>query len=108
MDSFEFYIPTRIVFGVNTLDTVGSNVAFYGKRALLASYNKSLLQNIGIYEKITQSLKNAGVETIEFYGIKSNPVISHVNKGAALVKKEKVDVILAIGGGSVIDECKVI
>ncbi|MEI7615307.1 MAG: iron-containing alcohol dehydrogenase [Actinomycetota bacterium] len=108
MDNFEFYIPTRIVFGVGTLDTVGANVRLYGKKVMLASYDKSLLQNIGIYEKITDSLKNAGVEIIEFYGIKSNPVITHVNKGAALVKKEKVDVILAVGGGSVIDECKAI
>lgn len=108
MDNFEFYIPTRIVFGIDTLDTVGANVALYGKKVLLASYDKSLLQNIGIYEKITRSLKNAGIEIIEFYGIKSNPVISHVNMGATLAKKEKVDVILAIGGGSVIDECKVI
>ncbi|MHB1275768.1 MAG: iron-containing alcohol dehydrogenase [Candidatus Humimicrobiaceae bacterium] len=108
MNNFEFYIPTKIVFGVGTLNTVGANVGLYGEKALLASYDKELLQNIGIYEKITGSLKSAGVEIVEFYGIKSNPVISHVNKGADLAKKEKVDVILAVGGGSVIDECKVI
>jgi len=108
MQNFEFYIPTKVIFGNDTLETVGKNVSLYGKKALLASYDKALLENIDIYKKITDSLKEAGVEIVEFYGIKSNPVISHVNKGAAVAKKEKVDVILAIGGGSVIDECKVI
>jgi len=106
MKNFEFYIPTKVIFGVDTLDAVGVSVSLYGKKVLLASYSKDLIQNIGIYKKITDSLKNAGVEIVEFYGIKSNPVISHVNVGADLVKKEKVDVILAVGGGSVIDECK--
>ncbi|MHB1348006.1 MAG: iron-containing alcohol dehydrogenase, partial [Candidatus Humimicrobiaceae bacterium] len=82
MDKFDYYIPTKILFGSGRLDEVGSNVSMYGKKVMLASYDKSLLQNIGIYDKITASLENAGIEMVEFYGIKSNPVISHVNKGA--------------------------
>ncbi len=106
MDSFDYYIPTKIFFGEGRLNEVGQNVSLYGKKVLLVSYEKSFLQDIGIYEKVMASLKDAGIKTVEFYGVRSNPVISHVNKGASLAKKEKVDVILAVGGGSVIDECK--
>ncbi len=108
MDNFEYCIPTKIIFGEGRLEEVGQNVSLYGKKALFVSYEKTFLQDTGIYEKAMASLKEAGVKTVEFYGIKSNPVLSHVNKGASLAKKEKVDVILAIGGGSVIDECKAI
>ena len=108
MDKFDYYIPTKIIFGSGRIDEVGPAVRHYGKKVLLASYDKKLLQNIGIYDRIINSLKAEGIKIVEFYGIKSNPVISHVNKGADLAKTEKVDVVLAVGGGSVIDESKVI
>ncbi len=108
MDRFDYYIPTKVLFGSGRIDEVGKEVSLYGKKVMLASYDKELLQNIGIYNKVVEALKAEGLKIVEFYGIKSNPVISHVNKGAELARSEKIDVILAVGGGSVIDECKVI
>lgn len=108
MDSFEYGIPTKIIFGADTVSGIGEHVKDFGKKALLVSYGKGSLEKYGIYDTIIASLGAADVEVVEFYGVKPNPVISHIREGVSLAKKEKVDVVLAVGGGSVIDEAKVI
>ncbi len=107
MQPFVFYNPTKIDFGAGKVNNVGKTTAKFGKKALLV-YGQNSLKNTGIFALITASLQQAGVEWVEFGGVRSNPVLSHTYTGIELAKKEKVDVVLAAGGGSVLDEAKAI
>lgn len=108
MKDFTFCIPTKIIFGQDKTLTIGKNVKkSIGNRILLAYGSGSIKEN-GVYDRVTQSLKEAGVEWVEFSGIRSNPVLTKVQEGINLFKNEELDGILAIGGGSVIDSAKTI
>jgi alcohol dehydrogenase YqhD (iron-dependent ADH family) len=107
MQNFVFENPTKIVFGKGQIPKVGKETSRFGKKALLVYGMSSILKN-GIYNQVTDSLKKAGVDFVDFPGVKSNPVLSYVQKGIELARKENIDVILAVGGGSVIDTAKTI
>ena len=107
MQNFVFENPTKIIFGKGQIPKIGKETSRFGKKALLVYGMSSILKN-GIYAQVTDSLKKAGVDFVDFPGVKSNPVLSHVQKGIELARKENVDVILAVGGGSVIDAAKAI
>ncbi|MEA3465456.1 MAG: iron-containing alcohol dehydrogenase [Thermodesulfobacteriota bacterium] len=107
MQPFVFHNPTKIVFGSQMVKKVGKNTAAYGKKALLV-YGQNSIKRSGVYDQVTASLSVAGVSWVEHAGVKSNPVLSHVRAGVALAKAEQVDVIVAVGGGSVLDEAKTI
>ncbi len=106
MENFTIYNPTQLHFGRGVTDTLGKTIEKYGKKVLLM-YGKGSIKRNGIYDKVTEQLKLAGAEIIEYGGIKPNPVFEDVNEAAALGKKHNVDVILAVGGGSVIDSAKI-
>jgi len=107
MESFTLQIPTKIIFGEDTIPQIGEEVKKYGKKVLLV-YGKGSIKRIGVYDTVVASLQNAGLEVIEHGGVKPNPVLSHLRAGIELAKKEKVDVVLGVGGGSSIDESKAI
>lgn len=107
MQNFVFENPTKIIFGKGQIPKIGKEIGRFGKKALLVYGMGSILKN-GIYNQVTDSLKKGGVDFVDFPGVKSNPVLSHVHKGIALAQKENVDVVLAVGGGSVIDAAKAI
>lgn len=107
MISFEFYTPTKIYFGKDTHHQVGEIIKNYGFHKILLHYGGGSIKKIGVYESITQSLKNNKIDFIELGGVEPNPKVSLVRKGVALCKQEQVDMILAVGGGSVIDSAKV-
>ncbi|MCK5884711.1 MAG: iron-containing alcohol dehydrogenase [Bacteriovoracaceae bacterium] len=108
MKDFTFCIPTKIIFGQDKTITIGKNIKkSIGDRVLLVYGSGSIHEN-GIYERVINSLKEAGVEWVEFKGIRSNPVLSKVKEGIELFTKENLDGVLAIGGGSVIDSAKTI
>ncbi len=107
MEGFVFYNPTKIIFGKNTVSRIGKEVSFYGKKALFV-YGKGSIKKNGVYENVVESLRKNGVDFVEHSGVKPNPVLSHVYEGIEKFKSEKCDVILACGGGSVIDEAKAI
>ena len=107
MQNFTFWNPTKIIFGTDTIPQIGAETRHFGKKALLV-YGKSSIKKSGIYNTVLTSLQEAGVEVVEHAGVKSNPVLSHVNAGIKLAKQEQIDVIVAVGGGSVIDESKAI
>lgn len=107
MKRFEFYNPTRIIFGAGVLAETGATVAGYGTRALLVTGRESLKKS-GVYDTLVSSLKNAGVDIIDFSGVRPNPLLSHAREGGRLAAAEKADCIVAAGGGSVIDEAKAI
>jgi alcohol dehydrogenase YqhD (iron-dependent ADH family) len=105
MKEFVFYNPTQIVFGENQTKNIGRYLK--GKKCLFLYGGGSIKQN-GIYDKVVESLKKYNVLFVEKSGIKPNPVLSFVYEATELAKKENIDCILAVGGGSVIDSAKAI
>ena len=107
MQNFIFENPTRIIFGKGTIGRIGPEVKRFGGRALLVYGQGSIRQN-GIYDQVVASLGEAGVSFVELPGVRSNPVLSKALEGIDLAKREQVDSVLAVGGGSVIDTAKTI
>ena len=105
MKDFEWYNPTKVIFGSGAADKIGEAAKPYGEKALLV-YGTSSIKKTGLYERVMTQLHNAGISVVDFGGVKSNPVLSHVRKGIQLAKAEGVDFIIAVGGGSVIDTAK--
>lgn len=102
---FTYYNPTRIYFGKDSLSHLSDELSAYGKNVLLM-YGKGSAKKSGLYDKVTAILKDAGKNVVELSGIKSNPSYAQLLKGAQLVRENNVDLILAVGGGSVIDCAK--
>ena len=107
MNNFIYNIPTRVYFGEDQLGHLGEELSKYGKRVLL-TYGGGSIKKIGLYDKVVAEIKKAGLELFELSGIEPNPRVSSVNTGADICKKENIDVLLAVGGGSVIDCTKFI
>jgi alcohol dehydrogenase len=106
MDDFTFHNPTRIIFGKDTVGKVGGVIKESGvKRVLLVAGGGSIKKN-GVYDTVVKSLKEAGVGWVEAWGVRPNPVLAKAREIIALAQKEKVDAVLAVGGGSVIDTAK--
>ena len=108
MVNFEYYSPTKIYFGKNREKEVGSIIKKLKYQKVLLHYGKSSIKELGLYDLIVKSLNKEGIEFVELGGVEPNPKIDLVREGVALCKKEKVDFILAVGGGSVIDSAKLI
>ena len=108
MNNFIFENATKVFFGQGCVKEYLSCLSsHYGKRVMLCYGGGSIKKN-GIYEEVMGSLKEADKEVIEFAGIMANPTYAKVMEGAALAKEHKVDLILGVGGGSVMDCCKAI
>ena len=107
MENFTAYNPTRLHFGKDVTDKLGDVVKEYGKHVFLI-YGQGSVKKYGYYDKIVKQLKDSGLKITEYGGIRPNPVIEDVEKAAALGKKNKIDVMVALGGGSVIDSAKII
>jgi alcohol dehydrogenase YqhD (iron-dependent ADH family) len=107
MDNFTAYNPVTLHFGKNILSTLGATLKEYGNRVLLV-YGKGSIRKSGLYDRILEDLVKQGFTVSEYGGIKSNPVIEDVDAAAAIGREHQVDVILAVGGGSVIDSSKII
>jgi alcohol dehydrogenase YqhD (iron-dependent ADH family) len=107
MNNFVYDIPTRVHFGENQLGNLGPELGRYGKRILLC-YGGGSIKKTGLYNKVVAEIKSAGLQLFELSGIDPNPRVSSVNAGADICKKEHIDVLLAVGGGSVIDCAKYI
>ncbi len=107
MENFSFYNPTKILFGKGVISELGLSLKKYGKKVLFVYGQGSIKQN-GIYQQVVSELNQNKIEFVEFSGIRPNPIIEDVYEAITLGKLEKVDVILAVGGGSVIDSAKMI
>ncbi len=99
---FTFYNPTRIHFGKGALAHLKDELSQYGESILLV-YGKASIKKIGLYDEVMAILKAAGKHVVELSGVSANPRWSEVEEGCRLAKANKVDLILAVGGGSVID-----
>ncbi len=104
---FTFHNPTKIYFGKNAMDNLKGELSNYGENILLV-YGKGAIKKIGLYDEVVKILKSANKNIIELAGIKPNPSYLQVLEGARLVKENKVDLIMAVGGGSTIDCAKAI
>ncbi|MDO5320194.1 MAG: iron-containing alcohol dehydrogenase [bacterium] len=108
MDSFEFYSPTRFVFGRESEKKTGDLVRRCGGTKVLLHFGGGSVKVNGIYDKVVASLTQAEVPFIPLGGVQPNPRSGLVREGIDLCRREKVDFILAVGGGSVIDSAKAI
>ena len=108
MNDFIFSYPTKVYFGKDALKKAAAEqLDAFGSNVLLAYGGGSVKRN-GIYDEVKQVLKEHGKHVVEFSGIMSNPTYAKVQEGARLAKENKIDFILAVGGGSVIDCCKIV
>lgn len=102
---FTYTNPTTIYFGKQSLDNLKEELKNYGNTVMIA-YGKGAIKKIGLYDQVVEILKESGKEIVELTGIMANPTYDKVAEGAELVRKHNVDLILAVGGGSVIDCAK--
>ncbi|MGT2911442.1 iron-containing alcohol dehydrogenase [Streptococcus cameli] len=107
MENFRLQIPTDIRFGKDRLGELPEALAPFGKRVLLA-YGGGSIKQSGLYDKVTALLQENGFEVVELAGIEPNPRIESVREGVRLIRDNQLEVILAVGGGSVVDASKVI
>ncbi len=107
MQNFVFHNPTKILFGRDTIPAIGPETANWGNRGLLV-FGSGSIKNNSVYQQASDSLQKAGVTIVEHGGVQSNPLLSHVRQGIAKVKEHSLDVIIAVGGGSVLDSAKAI
>ncbi len=107
MENFTIYNPVKVHFGTGVLDQLGTIASAIGKRVLLV-YGKGSIHRNGLYDKVMDQLSANGCQVWEYHGIKSNPVIEDIDGAAAVGIAQKADLVLAVGGGSVIDSAKII
>lgn len=108
MYPFIYCNPTKINFGNGAVTQTGAEAAAAGLRHVLLVYGKASIKRNGVYDAVTASLKAAGVGWTEWPGVGPNPLLSHVRGGIKLAREARVDGVLAVGGGSVIDAAKAI
>jgi alcohol dehydrogenase YqhD (iron-dependent ADH family) len=107
MENFIAHNPVMLYFGKGVVEQLEEAVSPSGRRALLVYGKGSVLKN-GSYHDTLRQLEKAGITVVEFNGIKPNPVVDDVEAAARLGRKEQVDMVVAVGGGSVIDSAKII
>lgn len=107
LGNFDYSNPTKLYFGKNALDNLGTELKNYGKNVLLIYGGGSIKKN-GIYDKVVEILKDCGKEIIEDAGVMPNPTVEKLYEGCERAKNGKADFILAVGGGSVCDYAKAV
>ena len=107
MNNFFFHNPTKILFGRGVLKNLGLELKTYGTKIMLV-YGSGSIKKTGLYNKVINDLSAQNIEIFELPGVKSNPVLSLVREGITIAKKNGIQVILAVGGGSVMDTAKAI
>jgi NADP-dependent alcohol dehydrogenase len=108
MFDFTFHNPTKIIFGRDRESLIGKELAAAGVRKVLFVYGRESIKRAGLYDRVITSLRASNIGFAECGGVVYNPVLSHTRQGIALARSAQVDAILAVGGGSVLDEAKAI
>ena len=108
MNNFEFYTPTRMIFGRGTHLQVGKIVKEYGFKKVLVHFGGASAKKTGLLDAVCSALEAEGIGYVQLGGVQANPTLSMAKKGIELCLAEKVDFVLAVGGGSVIDSAKCI
>ena len=99
---FTYYTPTKIYFGRNALTNLRTELPKYGPTVLMV-YGRNSIKKNGLYDTIMEYMKEAGKTVVELSGVMSNPTADKLREGVDLARKHKVDLVLAVGGGSVVD-----
>lgn len=107
MKNFTFHNPTKLIFGRGQLARLGEEVSAYGKRVLLV-YGGGSIKRTGLYDDVVKILDDVGAEWVELAGVEPNPRLSTVQEGIDLCRAHDIDLVLAVGGGSVLDCAKAI
>lgn len=107
MENFVFQCTTKVIFGRGTESNVGKEVKKHTSKILL-HYGSGSIKKYGLYDTVIKSLEEEGIKIIELSGVKPNPRLSLVKEGIKICRENKIDFILAVGGGSVIDSAKAI
>jgi len=107
MENFVAYNPTKLHFGKEVVKDLGKTSSKLGKSALLV-YGKGSVMRNGSYQDTVKQVQKAGLEIIEYSGIKPNPVVEDVDAAALLGREKKADIVIGLGGGSAIDSAKLI
>ena len=105
---FNYYAPTRVVFGRDSEKQLAQLIRQYGGTRVLVHYGGGSARRSGLLDRAFNTLREAGISFVELGGVVPNPLLSKVNEGIELCRREQVDFILAVGGGSVIDSAKAI
>ena len=108
MRNFEYFTPTRVIFGKDTHLKIGTVLKEQNCSKVLIHYGSHSAVSSGLIDEIRSSLDEAGISYVTLGGVVPNPRLSKVREGIELCRKEQVDFLLAVGGGSVIDSCKAI
>ena len=108
MENFNYRNPTRVVFGKGTIPETGNLVKEHGGSKVLLHYGGGSIRKNGVYDTVNKSLAQAGLEVTELGGVQPNPRLALVREGIKICREKKIDFILAVGGGSVIDSAKAI
>ena len=108
LENYTFFNPTKIEFGTGKEQLIGQHLAEHGVRNVLLCYGSERIKREGLFDIVSRSLSDKGIELVELGGIVSNPLISKVREGIALARAHQVDAILSVGGGSVLDSAKAI
>ena len=103
MKDFKYYTPTEVIFGENSEEKTGRLVKKYGGKKVLVHYGGQSAIKSGLLDKVCGLLAHEGIEYFMLGGVVPNPRLSKVHEGIELCRKECIDFILAVGGGSVID-----
>ena len=106
MRDFIYYAPTKVFFGKDKEKDVGKIIKGYGFKKIMMQYGKDSIKKTGLYDTVIKSLMENGIEVIEVGGVEPNPKLDFVNNAAKIAKENGVEMILAVGGGSVIDSSK--
>ena len=106
MLDFIYNTPTTVYFGKGMHNKVGSIIQNLGYKKIMLQYGKGSIKKSGLYDEIMLALKNSNIEVVEMGGVEPNPKVEFVRNAVQVAKKEKVELILAVGGGSVIDSSK--
>ena len=105
MLDFTYYTPTKVYFGKDTHKDVGAIIHNYGFRTIMLQYGQGSIKTSGLYDEVMASLARYNIAVVEMGGVEPNPKLSFVREAVKLAKEKKVELILAVGGGSVIDSC---
>lgn len=106
MESFTYYMPTRLLFGAGTLDELATTPWFPWKKALLVIGSGGAMRRTGLLDRVTRLLSSRGAEVVVFDKIRPNPEIAQVEEGARIARESGCDVVIGLGGGSSIDSAK--
>jgi alcohol dehydrogenase YqhD (iron-dependent ADH family) len=107
MENFQYYNPTKILFGKDVVDQLCGEVGLYGQKALIIIGQGSVKKN-GLYARVLSLMNICGMQHVTYEGIKSNPIYQDADEAIKLAKENHVEVVIAIGGGSVIDTAKAV